>query len=221
MDLRENILAYYGALAADQHHRYRSWEHCYTFFRQTTPARILEHREQAALQLGFYLASWGMYRNSFLLRCAYTVHLGAVDCLASPPFKALWAADVGSQSDPEQLAATILAAIDGIRAAYRPYDEPTDTLVTKVLLGTVGCLPACDRFFIDGFKKRGFSYSCLNGQFVGRILRFCADNATELRDIQAGILSAGAVQYPMMKLVDMYFWQVGYEASSRPAALDA
>lgn len=212
MDLHKKILAYHGKFVENPHHRYRSWEHCYGFFRQTTPTRIVQERHHAALQLGFYLASWGMYRNSFLLQHAYSVHLGVIDCLALPEFASLWDNDIGSKSEHSELARTILAAVEAVRAAYSPF-KPTDTLVTKVLLGTFGCLPACDRYFIDGFKKAGFKYAYLNAQFVGRILKFCDANMAELGKEQARIEGIGGVRYPFMKLADMYFWQVGFEAS--------
>lgn len=35
-DLHEKIEAFYGKVAADSHHRYRSWEHCYRFFKSRT-----------------------------------------------------------------------------------------------------------------------------------------------------------------------------------------
>ena len=214
VNIHKTILAFHSDLADDPHHRYRSWEHCCRFFRRITPAGILAQRDQAAIQLGFYLASWGMYRgSSFLLQHAYTVHLGVVDCLASPAHAPLWETDVGSRTEHVSLVRTILSAGEAVREAYRPFGQPTDTLVTKVLLGTVGCLPACDRFFIDGFKHSGFQYSCLNAQFVNRVLKFCSDNAADLRDEQTRIEGAGGVNYPFMKLVDMYFWQRGYEAS--------
>ena len=50
--------------------------------------------------------------------------------------------------------------------------QASDTLVTKVILGTFGCLPACDRYFIDGWKSEGFKYSYLNSKFVDRVLIF-------------------------------------------------
>lgn len=214
MDIHQKIHAYHGNLASDPHHRYRSWEHCYGFFRRITPAAIVQQREHAALQLGFYLASWGMYRgSSFLLQRAYSVHLGVVDSLASPQFMALWENDVGSKDEHALLGPTILAAVEAIRQAYRPFGQPTDTLVTKVLLGTLGCLPACDRFFINGFKREGFSYSYLNTTFVNRVLQFCRDNTADLQNEQISIQQRSGVTYPFMKLVDMYFWQIGYEAS--------
>src|SRR5271157_828470 len=95
MTIHEKILAFQGTMAGD-HHRYRSWEHCYGYFHRTTPRDIAADRNQAALQLGFYLASWGMYRgSSFLLQHAYTVHLGVIERLVSPQFSVLWGKDLG------------------------------------------------------------------------------------------------------------------------------
>ena len=216
MDLHQKIVAYHSGLGGDPHHRYRSWEHCYQFFRAKTQAEIIEQRENAALQLGFYLASWGMYRgSSFLLQHAYTVHLGVVDCLAAQEYSVLWGKDVGSEKEDVTLVPVILAAVEGVREAYKPFGKATDTLVTKVLLGTFGCLPACDRFFIDGFNRSGFSYSYLNDRFVGRVLGFCNTHLAALRKEQARIEAGGGVRYPLMKLVDMYFWQIGSESGGR------
>jgi len=113
----------------------------------------------------------------------------------------------------------IMDAAIAVKEAYSPFAKladsasATDTLVTKVLLGTLGCLPACDRFFIDGFKSMDFSYSYLNAKFIGRVLNFCRDNLAELRTEQDGIERMGGMRYPLMKLIDMYFWQIGFERS--------
>ncbi len=217
--IRQMILKYHEGLADDPHHRYRSWEHCYRYFRRVTPDGLARERDQAALQLGFYLASWGMYRNSFLLRHAYTVHLGVVDCLSSTDFRTLWEHDVGSDQFHTSFAPTILAATLAVRKAYHP-NKPTDTLVTKVLMGTIGCLPAVDRYFKEGFKQTGFHYSWLNSKFVDRILHFCCENASILRAEQARIEAHSGIKYPVMKLADMYFFQVGYDAN-RPSSSGA
>jgi len=110
------------------------------------------------------------------------------------------------------LLPTVLEAVQAVRDAYAPFGQPTDTLVTKVLLGMLGCLPACDRYFLFGFKSEGLSYSYLNKPFVQRLVEFCGNNMNDLRNEQERIASAGGLRYPLMKLVDMYFWQIGYEA---------
>ncbi len=149
-----------------------------------------------------------MYRpKGFLLRHDYTVHLRAVDCLAELRYRPLWDREFGSADDDSGFVPEIVSVIEAVREAYRPYGKPTDTLVTKVLLGTLGCLPACDRLFRDGFKSRGR----VNERFIKRVLRFCRENFVELKNEQARIEKSGGVYYPLMKLVDMYFWQIGYE----------
>lgn len=217
MSIHQKIQAYYGD-AADEHHRYRSWEYCYGYFRSARRDGLASDRDHAALQLAFYLASWGMYRgSSFLLQHAYTVHRRLIDLIANPRFTALWEADFGASETDTQFLPTIRELIDGIRQAYKPFApasgsaQPTDTLITKVVLGTFGCLPACDRYFIDGFKSQGLKYSYLNDTFVERVRGYCQANLADLRREQTNIEENGGVRYPLMKLVDMYFWQIGYE----------
>jgi hypothetical protein len=221
MNINQKIQAYHGSMAGE-HHRYRSWEHCYSYFRRVVPNAIASDQKHAALQLAFYLASWGMYRgSSFLLQHAYTIHLGVIDLLAAPRFSVLWDREFGASESDTELVPIILDAIDSVRTAYKPFaptkdsQQPTDTLVTKVILGTFGCLPACDRYFINGFKDTGFSYSYLNGRFIERILEFSRINISKLREEQTRIKVNGGMHYPLMKLVDMYFWQIGFEKGTQ------
>jgi hypothetical protein len=217
-DLRQKIDAFHGRAVADPHHRYRSWEYCYRFFRSRTREALVADKNAAALQLGFYLASWGMYRgSSFLLQHAYTVHEGVVERLAAPEFSELWETETGSEAPDARLVQRILSAVAAVKEAYEPFGAATDTLATKVLLGTLACLPACDRFFIDGFKASDRQYSYLNGSFVERILRFCLECGADLRIEQERLVADGGTHYPFMKLADMYFWQIGYEAAARDA----
>ena len=215
MSIQEKIRQYHGDIERDGHHRYRSWEHCYAFFRRNAPTNLAAQRDTAALQLGFYLASWGMYRgSSFLLQHAYTAHLGVIDCLARPEYLPLWETEFGASVEDARLTPTIMSAVKAVREAYAPFGQPTDTLVTKVILGTLGCLPACDRYFISGFKHEGFQFFCLNTRFVERVLLFCLEHLPALREEQARIAESTGSHYPVMKLIDMYFWQIGYDVDT-------
>ena len=211
---KQPIRTYYDQCDRNPDGRYRSWEHCYRFFQEHC-LDLLHVKKTAALQLGFYLASWGMYRgSSFLLQHAFTAHLPVIHVLASPQFSDLWQRDVGTQDGDVELAETLLALVDSVKAAYKRFGTPTDTLATKILLGTVGCLPACDRYFIRGFRKQGYPYSGVNLPLVNRILEFVTRNRRELAETQATIFDRGGLRYPLMKLVDMYFWQLGFDQSS-------
>ena len=216
MTIESEIRAYLGV--AGERPRYRSWEHCYGYFQRATPGGLTADRDQAALQLGFYLASWGMYRgSSFLLQHAYTVHLGAVDVLAEERFRDLWACDFGARTADAVLSPLVCELVRGIRDAYRPFapaagsTQPTDTLISKVILGTLGCLPACDRYFIDGFRTADQRFSSLNLAFIERMFCFCQESLPALTAEQSRIARDGGVFYPLMKLADMYFWQLGFD----------
>src|SRR5208283_1742438 len=138
--IHEEIQAYHGGMTG-AHHRYRSWENCFRYFHRSTPDAVAANRDHAALQLGFYLASWGMYRgSSFLLQHSYTIHLGVIDQLVTPQFSVLWKQEFGAGDNDLKLVPIILKAITAIREAYRPFAplaesrQASDTLVTKILL---------------------------------------------------------------------------------------
>jgi hypothetical protein len=212
-NIGEQVWVFYEA-TSEAHGRSRSWEHCFQYFRKSTPEALLEDRHHAALQLGFYLASWGMYRgSSFLLQHDYTIHIGVIRQLVLPRFSVLWRQKFGASENDTKLVPLIGDAFSAVREAYRPFAPraATDTLVTKILLATFGCLPACDRFFVEGFKSAGFKYSSVDSAFISRVLRFCRGHIRELHEGQRKIEDASGMRYPLMKLVDMYFHEAGAE----------
>jgi DNA-binding transcriptional regulator YiaG len=213
MSIHQKIWAWIGNLPNQPHERGRSWENCYRFFQRLKSVGIGSQRDRAALELGFYLASWGMYRgSSFLLQYAYTVHLGVIDLLATPSLAILWEKEFGSEDANPQLVSAIREAIKGTREVYSSFGEPSDILVTRVLLGTLGCLPTCDRYFLEGFHGAGYHYSCVD-TFIDQVFRFCRENVDELQQEQANIERTPGItmHYPLMKLVDMYFHRLGQE----------
>jgi len=196
-------------------HNHNSWEHCYTHFRGPSG-----NRDHDALHLGFFLASWGMYRKSgFICNHDYTIHKAAIAALRRPKFNVLWDRnfDYGARKTHETVSTTILQAADAVREAYAEHvtkpKKVTDTLVSKVLLGMRGCLPACDRFFIAGFREEGRHYSGLNGRFVASVFAFCRSNLSALQSEQRRLKRELGARYPLMKLVDMYFHQIGRQVS--------
>ncbi len=221
MPIHEKIQAFFDGMGEDD--RLRSWDHCYEYFHRyhLNPTGLLHDRDNAALQLAFYLASWGMYRgSSFLLKYDYTVHRTVIDQLVAPQFESLWRQEFGAGEDDINLCQTIIDAAEAIRRAYNPFADRveasgvTDTLVTKVLLGTFGCLPACDQYFVAGWRIEGLPFSYLTRLFVDRVLEFCRAHLAEFQQEQAQIeREETTAHYPLMKLMDMYFWQTGYEAT--------
>ena len=88
------------------------------------------------------------------------------------------------------------------------------TLVTKILLGTLGCIPAYDRYFIDGMRKSGISYSRLSLSNLTSVVEFFKKYQAEFFGAQEDIYSQTNIRYPAMKLLDMYFWEIGFRAAN-------
>lgn len=131
-----------------------------------------------------------------------------------PEFRPLW--DVAFD-DPGRDGSSIdlvLALADRIRAAYRgcitdpavSARNPSDTLISKVLLGAIGCVPAVDRYFIVGYRHVGLPYTRFDRAFLRGAFEFYRRNASEFGRAQTALGSS----YPPMKLLDMYFWEVGF-----------
>lgn len=89
--------------------------------------------------------------------------------------------------------------------------SPTDTLLSKILLGTLGCVPAFDRYFIDGLKEIKIQNKVFDDASLDELFDFVEENRTEIKDAQKLILTKINKFYPIMKILDMYFWQIGYD----------
>ncbi len=227
--------------------RYRSWEWCYEAFNEgraeynateddDKKEKIVDY---LALHLGFYLASWGMYRgSSYLLQREYKAHKPVVRILLEDKYNSLWGYGVAKLDTDDKIKFSVAAKSSQnklifeeevglywrIRKAYGGYDgndddNATDTLVTKILMGTMGCVPAFDRFLKIGIKWLKQQYND-DYSIISQTIESKAQN--EGKTFFALEIFAGAnkdaltivgtsIQYPIMKCVDMFFWQVGYE----------
>jgi hypothetical protein len=221
-EVTQQILAFHDRLAGDPHHRYRSWEHCFQHFQKRSLFTSSQAVESATLHLAFYLASWGMYRgSSFLLQRDYSIHLDAVSTLLRPEYGPLWCATFDDPADDDETARLAYSLSEALKATYRQHiaDErtklrnPTDTLITKILLGTIGCTPACDRLFILGFKYHKLRMGKFSPRFLQQVFRFYRENADSIEEARITIKQRSGIGYPAMKLIDMYFWQVGSQLS--------
>ena len=151
----EKIIKKFVKLNSKKHERYNSWNHCYSAFKNETNEKIL------SLHLGFYLASWGMYRGSSkLLQKDYLVHLEATRII-----KKYWYLRCEQNNEVEiKHLDSILQLIKELSSYYKEENNvtATDTLISKIILGTLGCLPAFDRYFIEGVKNEGYSFKTFN-----------------------------------------------------------
>lgn len=215
----KSATTFYEELRADANGRYRSWEHCYKCFHDARNNPSPDY-DYLSLQLAFYLASWGMYRgSSFLLQKDYKVHIPVVVELLKSPYDCLFGlvcTDLRKKDVQEKLSvldAFMTEYYDKVRKSVKECEvknKLSATLITKVLMGALGCVPAYDRYFIDGIKDQNVSTGNYNLQSLLKLVDFYENNSVRLEETRRG-LKVYDLPYPQMKLLDMGFWQIGFE----------
>ena len=212
---------FYDDARANENGRSRSWEHCYRVFRdaRTDPSPDYDY---LSLHLAFYLASWGMYRgSSFLLQKDYKVLSPVVEKVLKPEHDCLFGLACTDLREPEvqerlkNVSDNIANHFGPIRdeVAGREVESPVSpVLITKILMGTLGCVPAYDRFFVDGIKKYKVTTQEYSPESVLRLAKFYEAHNDRLEEARRGMRTDDLI-YPQMKLLDMGFWQIGFETS--------
>ena len=222
-EIISRVKTFHKSISDVPDHRYKSWEHCYSFFKRIRNKELNEKDlELAQLHLAFYLASWGMYRgSSFLLQKDYTVYDEIVKEILKQKYNLL--ADVDANyEDIEKLKILFFEVYSKIRSILKNIKKTipnhadltktrinqtdvSDILITKILMGTLGCIPAYDRFFISGLGQRGLMKKFNPKRSLNEMVDFYIKNKLDFDQLRKEIKG-----YPFMKLIDMYFWNLGY-----------
>lgn len=204
--------------------RYLSWEHCHKVFKEARKQKS-PNKDYLCLHLAFYLASWGMYRgSSFLLANNYLVHRPVVELLLKSKYDSLLDVNCAAYQDEDtldmcwELSEAIGKEYSKARCAVKGDtvdNNVSGTLLSKVLLGTMGCVPAFDRYFIAGVKNCNNDFSLKRGigiyskESLRSIADFYVKNNTLLEDARNGMKTTDGNDYPQMKMLDMGFFQIG------------
>jgi len=161
-----------------------SFDYCFNYFQQfreegrlndlKTPERV----QESCLQLGFYLASWGMYRGSgFLLKKSAKILEPIIGLIANQP-TGFWEIDVDSYTQDNNIQSLLEFKTEIV--SLLEDKKPTDVLVTKIMLGVFGNVPAFDTNFRKGFKAHG---CCTFGkESLKAIVDFYRDNSQIIDD---------------------------------------
>ena len=212
------IRTYFNETIKDCHGRYLSWCHCYNAFTNNRNSKDKQIIDYLALHLAFYLASWGMYRgSSFLLQKDYKVHIPVVEIILEEKYEPLLGISAEELLDGKML--DLVEEVSGkIRQAYASeqpsfegvVNNATDTLVTKILLGTLGCVPAYDRYYVQAVKQYGISAGGFDRQSVSDVAKFYLMHKDAFEAVRTELGTYGT-EYPVMKIMDMCLWQVAFE----------
>ena len=216
---------FYEEARRDENGRSRSWEHCYRVFRdaRTDPSPDCDY---LSLHLAFYLASWGMYRgSSFLLQKDYKVLVPIVEEILKVDYDCLFGLACAGLREPE-VQERLKNVYDNIAEHFHPIRNKvagrevstpvSPVLITKILMGTLGCVPAYDRFFQDGVATYKVTTQEYSLESVRKLAKFYEAHNDRLEEARR-VMQIDDLSYPQMKLLDMGFWQIGFEKDAGDA----
>ena len=209
---------FYNKLHCDKHSRFRSWEHCYLAFHNARRNRKPDI-DYLCLHLAIYLASWGMYRgSSFLLKKDYLVHEGIVRLLMDKRYCDLWNIRCCDYLDEnncnllDELNNKMNLEYGVIRDSVKgnTNSDISSTLITKVLMGTMGCVPAYDQYFVKGLRNLGIASGIFGPKSIIEVSKFYMNYEKIFENVRKKIKVTGCdMLYPQMKILDMGIWQYG------------
>ena len=213
-DIKQVVQHYHKKLKSDDD-RYASYDYCFNYFKMQDISKDLE---KSCLALGFYLASWGMYRGSSFLLQKSVKHLESTIKYIASLDKSCWDIDIDKYTDNGNIE-KILDIYDSINKRIIPKNCKHLTLITKVMLGVFGCIPAYDNYFIKSFKsifKNECGFSVVNKKSLICIYDFYMANQKLINnmsiltiDFRTG--SKTQNNYTKAKIIDMYGFSLSLE----------
>lgn len=222
MDIEANLREYLYGIGRTQGvmptERYASFDYCFNYFQSFREQGRLEalanveHLQTSCLQLGFYLASWGMLRGSaFLLGKSVKFYERLVVTIVGTA-PDLWAIDVDTYT-PNNIKLILECKRQFVESLGRA-NSPSDTLVSKIMLGVFGNVPAFDLNF-----KTGFGVSTFGKQALEKVANFYETHKAVVDKYRVPTLDFATGQsthrqYTRAKVVDMVFFIQGGKKSS-------
>ena len=196
--------------------RYASFDYCFNYFQGFGDKKELVHKnniQNSCLHLGFYLASWGMYRGStFLLQKSVKIFESLIEYIASDECD-VWDIDVDKYTDKN-----INKLIECGKKIEEKLDvhetkKATDTLITKIMLGVFGNVPAFDGYFRSGSNLGTFNKHSLKeiSSFYDKYKKIISDEATRIKTFEFHEDEANDRSYTKAKIIDMIFFIEGYK----------
>jgi len=209
VDIEANVEAYISDRRPTD--RYTSFDSCFNYFQshhESGNLTALTHSaamQVSCMQLGFYLASWGMMRGSAVLHKRSAKYLAPVIEVIADTTSELWQTDVDGYTPA--VCDALIRSSRRIRSAFP--EGASDILVTKIMLGVFGSVPAFDTQFKKGSGLTTFSRGSLLR--VGEFYREHADVIDNSRVRTLGFDSdeeTGRL-YTRAKVIDMIFFIEG------------
>ena len=197
----------------DKNQRMASFDFCYNYFHDYQGHLAGDNLERSCMELWGYLASFGMIKgkSGLLLRNSPASLSKLIEFFDGSDCEKLWGLDIPNYNTTT--IGIIVESYNEISKKIKSIDvTPTLTLVTKIMMGIWGCVPAFDR----NFKKwiiNDLNSDCYYEKSLSDIFTFYNNHKTTFKDIFINTIdiygNKTSYIYSQAKLLDMFGFTKG------------
>ena len=216
--LKQSVVGYCENPDVLRTHSESDWNECHNAFSLARKQCKYDDDELCYL-LNRYLVSWGMTRNSFVEADNHTIHRTAVRIILDPCYDSLQDISCSTYTHHPANYNKLDCIIDRLNTVYLPIRAEikqnysirapiSSTLISKILLGTLCCVPAYDNRFPEGLYT--FDNHCIKTFGIRSIRRLTHQfDSSKIKNIvyHNHTIAGTTYYYPDMKLIDMACWQ--------------
>ena len=218
-DITMNVLKYHSGMT--EKNRMASFDLCYSYFKVHQLNLASENIEMSCLQLWCYLASWGMLRNSDLILNTPASFKPLMEYLSTIKESEVWGIDVTTYTEENmriicEVYDNISSVLSNSIISSSEKFCPSVTLITKIMLGIFGCVPAFDSNFCFAMRTefgKECRFRCVDKKSLLAVASFYTQNRDDFESIKIKTIGFNGDEtpfyYPKAKLVDMYGFAKG------------
>lgn len=196
--------------------RYSSFDYCFNYFQSFKNKNEIandKNLEKSSLHLGFYLASWGMLRGSSFLLEKSIAYLKDIIIFIANFDKNIWSIDLEYEKEDIELLLNFKKEL--IKKIGNNKNKFSDTLITKIMLGVFGNVPAYDNYFKIFLKDNGFDKT-FNKKSLSQLNKFYKENrgliyrqARNTKTFDFLLERKSKLSYTRAKIIDMIGFSYG------------
>lgn len=210
IDFINNVDEFMTECIGDRCHRFRSYDIVHNeFLTAFKNSEATVDVDNLALKLYAFLASWGMAARGLLtMQKNYRFFEQAVQIVCEDKYRFLADIDVFNHFfDRQKYIDAVLELKSRLNFVLHGAPNPlSDTLVTKIMLGTLGCIPAYDTHIVSSLRRNGYC-AVVSERGLSSLLGLADTYKNEIKELLSKYNDKTETPYSVMKFIDMALWK--------------
>ncbi len=163
--------------------------------------------DEKAKELFIFLANWGMVaRGSFLMKHTWRILKSVVEILQKSEYKELRNPEIEKIEKNIDLIIQLRDEIDKSLKTYHDNKTVSYTLISKILLGTLGCIVAYDRNVKQTLSESEIAFPYFNKKSISALCEYYIQNKTDFENLRKKVENRTNKKCPPFKLLDLVLW---------------